>query len=76
MSDLRTRRGTGGRKSKGDRVPCTIRFPAGLHAQLIEAADNAAYSSFQDFVVDLVTLARDAGEWPAAAAQERLPIGA
>jgi hypothetical protein len=77
MSERRTVRGTGGRKSKGERVPCTIRFPPGLHSELIEAARQAGYETFQDFIVDLVVRSRDARQWPVpGATQERLPIGA
>jgi hypothetical protein len=76
MSEHRTRRGPGGRKSKGDRVPCTVRFPAELHEEVVQAAKMAGYSTFQDFVIDLVIGARDAGLFPAPAQQPQLPVSA
>jgi len=71
----RTRRKVGGRKSKGPRVPCTIRFPEPMHERMVQAAAAGDYSSFQDFVLDLVDAAEEAGTWPSAR-QDRLPISA
>jgi hypothetical protein len=77
MSEHKARpRGQGGRKSKGDRIPCTVRFPVDLHEVIVRAADEAGYDSFQDFMVDLVARAHEAGLFPAQSRQERLPISA
>jgi hypothetical protein len=69
-------RGTGGRKSKGDRIPCTVRFPRELHGVIKQAADNAGYDSFQDFMIELTERAMEAGLFPAQPHQERLPVSA
>jgi hypothetical protein len=72
----RPRRG-GGRKSKGERVSCTIRFPAAMHAEMLEAADGAGYSTLQDFAVDAIARALAAGLCLAQAQQQpRLPMSA
>jgi hypothetical protein len=75
MSEHRTRRGPGGRKPKGERVPCTIRFPAELHETVLQAAEQAGYDTFQDFMIDLVQRAHAAGLFPPAR-QDQLPISA
>ena len=76
MTEHRVRpRSQGGRKSKGDRVPCTVRFPVELHEVVVQAASDAGYDSFQDFMIDLVEAARQAGIFPPAR-PGRLPIGA
>jgi hypothetical protein len=80
MSEHRTRpRGTGGRKSMGERVPCTVRFAPDLYAEIMRGVDEAGYKTMQEFLVDLVVAAQAAGLFPAAAPgqeQERLPISA
>jgi hypothetical protein len=77
MTEHRVRtRGSGGRKSKGPRIPCTVRFPVELHGVIMQAADNAGYDSFQDFMVDLAERALQAGLIQARPHQERLPASA
>jgi hypothetical protein len=67
----------GGRPSKGPRYARTIRFPELLNDEIEQAATAAGYDSVQDFVVDVMFAARDAGLFPAAApGQESLPISA
>jgi hypothetical protein len=49
-----------------------------LHADLDKAFRAAGYDNLNDYVVDVVSRAQKAGEWPAAAPgqeQERLPMG-
>jgi hypothetical protein len=79
MSEHNARpRGPGGRKSKGDRVPCTVRFPRPLHETVVQAASEAGYSTFQDYIIDLVERAQqaqEAGILPPAR-QDQLPISA
>lgn len=75
MSERKARpRASGGRKSKGERVPCTIRLPADLHEVVLQAADDSGYT-LQDFMVNLVVRAHEAGLFPQAR-QSRLPISA
>lgn len=50
-------RGKPGRPSKGDRKPQTIRFPRDLHATAEQAAIDAGYDNFQDYIVDVVAMA-------------------
>jgi hypothetical protein len=76
---LRGVRGTankGGRPSKGDRRARTIRFPAETDAVLEQGADVAGYTSVNDYVVDLVSRALEAGLIPVADVQEHLPLSA
>jgi len=56
-------------------VPCTIRFPAELHEVVCQAAEEAGYDTFQDFMIDLVQRAHAAGLFPPAR-QDQLPISA
>jgi len=77
MSEPRAeRRGRGGRYSQGDRVPCTIRFPRSLHEVVMRGVEDADYATMQDFVVDVMTAAYEAGLFPAQARPARLPLGA
>lgn len=75
MSERKPRpRASGGRKSKGERVPCTIRLPVDLHEVVLRAADDSGYT-LQDFVVGVLARARDEGLFPQSH-QPRLPISA
>jgi hypothetical protein len=42
----------------------------------MQAADNAGYDSFQDFMIELTERAMEAGLFPAQPHQERLPVSA
>jgi hypothetical protein len=69
--------GKPGRPSKGPRYARTIRFPELLNDEIEEAATAAGYDNVNDYVVDVLYAARDAGLFPArATGQERLPISA
>jgi hypothetical protein len=73
----RTSPGKPGRPSKGQRYARTIRFPEPLNDEIEEAASAAGYDNVNDYVVDVLYRARDAGLFPAQApGQERLPISA
>ncbi len=66
----------GGRPSKGDRYPRTIRFPRELNDAIEDAAAAAGYDNVNDFVVDVVARAHAAGLVPAESGQMRLPVSA
>lgn len=66
----------GGRPSKGARYTRTIRFPVELHDAIEEAAAAAGYTAVNDFVVDVVARAREAGLFPAEAGQMELQASA
>lgn len=69
--------GKPGRRSKGVRYARTIRFPDDLHETIEGSYSAAGYDNINDYVVDIVYRARDAGLFPEAApGQERLPISA
>jgi len=70
------RRGRGGRPSKGPRFQLTVRCPEAL-AEVIEEGRAAAGMATNDYVVELLRLATEAGLTPVAeAGQERLPLSA
>jgi hypothetical protein len=75
---IRSRSWSGGRKSKGDRVSCTIRMPTSLHTEAVKAFEEAGYDYFGDFVLDVMIMARDAGLWPKSVQQQQpqLPVSA
>ena len=69
----------GGRPSKGDRYPRTVRLPRELNEAIEDAAAAAGYDNVNDYIVEIVIRARDAGLFPAPGAQGgqmRLPVSA
>lgn len=67
-------RGRGGRRHLGDRVGQTIRFPREVHEALSAEMVDAGYDTFQDYVLELVELARAAGIKPESRRQDELPL--
>ena len=67
----------GGRPSLGTRHTRTIRFPEAIDAVLLDGADRAGCRSVNEYIVDLVARAIEAGlAQEPAPAQERLPLSA
>jgi hypothetical protein len=65
------------RPHKGDRYQRTIRFPLSLHSTIERAAAAAGYDNVNDYVVEVVAMAHEAGVHPQPQGrQERLPVGA
>lgn len=77
LTGRRRKGGKPGRKSKGPRYARTIRFPSDLNVELESSAGLAGYDNVNDYVVEIVARARDAGLFPAkSTGQESLPISA
>ena len=67
----------GGRPSMGARHTRTIRFPEAIDTVLMDGADRAGCRSVNEYIVDLVARAIEAGlAQEPAPAQERLPLSA
>lgn len=69
----------GGRPSKGDRYPRTVRFPRELNDAIEDAAAAAGYNNVNDYIVEIVIRAQAAGLFPAPGVQGgqmRLPVSA
>jgi hypothetical protein len=66
----------GGRPSLGARHTRTIRFPEAIDTVIVDGADSAGYPSINEYIVDLVTRALEAGLAPEPAQPERLPLSA
>jgi hypothetical protein len=48
-----------------------------MHERIMTGVDDAGYASMQDYIVDVVQAAYEAGLFPAAApGQDQLPISA
>jgi hypothetical protein len=64
---------------KGERFARTIRFPTRTNERLERLATEAGYANVNDYVVEIVERAEQAGLWPepaSADAQQLLPISA
>jgi hypothetical protein len=67
----------GGRPSLGVRHTRTIRFPEAIDAVIVDGADSSGCRSVNEYIVDLVTRAIEAGlAQEAASPPERLPLSA
>jgi hypothetical protein len=63
------------RPSKGPREQFFVRAPVSLGVK--QASEDAGYPTYNDFVVEILERAKDAGLWPTAAPdQEQLKLSA
>src|SRR5580704_16166900 len=76
MSERTARRGPQGRPSKGERHTQSIRFPLPLYEAILEGAGQANYDNVNDFVVDVMYHAHEAGLFPQPSGQMHLSASA
>jgi hypothetical protein len=70
-----------GRPEMGERYPRTIRFPIEMNDEIEISATDAGYTSINQYVLDIICAAKEAGLFPATvpdrdSGQQALPIPA